>query len=62
METRPEKFTQEQLHYWKVMAPFNTALAAELKRVGMPAGTWADPKRRLEIGRSVFVRSAQSSN
>jgi hypothetical protein len=33
MKTRPAKFTQEQLHYWKVMTPFNTALAAELERV-----------------------------
>jgi hypothetical protein len=50
LKTRPPKFTQKQLHYWNVMAPFHTALTAELERSGALAGTWTDPKRRLEMG------------
>jgi hypothetical protein len=38
------------LHYWNVMALFNTALAAQLERSGAPAGIWANLKRRLGMG------------
>jgi hypothetical protein len=49
LKTRPPKFTQAQLHYWKVMTPFTTALTADLERSGAFADTWTDPKRRLEM-------------
>jgi Transposase DDE domain len=40
---------EKDLQRWRLVERFQAALAAEVEKRGGPAGTWADPKRQLEL-------------
>lgn len=49
MAAPAEKLTEKQLRSWKLLPPFVAALDAALAARGGPAGTWADPRRTVQL-------------
>lgn len=43
-------FREKDLQRWRLVERFQSALAAEMSQRGGPTGTWADPRRQLQLG------------
>lgn len=52
MPTRdaPTALREKDLQRWRLIERFQAVLAEEVEKRGGPAGTWADPRRELELG------------
>lgn len=51
------ELTEKDLKQWRLLERFQEALAAEVAVRGKASGTWADPRRQLQLGQylSLFL-------
>lgn len=50
MAAAPAPIAEKDLQRWRLIAHFQAVLATEVAERGGPAGTWADPERKLKMG------------